>query len=195
MSVQIFLSHSSRQKPLVREIIKYFPSHLSAWIDEEKLLFGDSIPKSLESTIKQDTDYVLLFIDRSAAESNWVFKEIDWAMQAEKLLDRTILLPIIVDDDAIEKMVSNVVQDRKHLRLSNFHEGSVKLLAESIVSNLFALVCRDMQQLRNPKPKVTTLVDAISNADEILRTQASIIQKAIFPHRRSKLYVRLVKFL
>jgi hypothetical protein len=60
--MQIFLSHSSRQKPLVREIKNGLPEHLGSWLDEEKLLFGDSIPQSIESVIKSDTDYVLMFI-------------------------------------------------------------------------------------------------------------------------------------
>ena len=40
--MRIFLSHSSIQKPLVREIKKRLPQHLNAWIDEERLLFGES---------------------------------------------------------------------------------------------------------------------------------------------------------
>ena len=66
--MQIFLSHSSRQKPLIREVRKGFPEHLGSWIDEAKLLFGRSIPHSIKSTIKSETDYVLMFVDNDAAE-------------------------------------------------------------------------------------------------------------------------------
>lgn len=78
--MQIFLSHSSRQKPLVREIKKHLPAHLESWLDEQKLLFGDSIPQSIESTIQSDTDYVLLFIDDYAVASSWVAKELEWTL-------------------------------------------------------------------------------------------------------------------
>jgi hypothetical protein len=57
---------------LVREIKNGLPEHLGSWLDEEKLLFGDSIPQSIESVIKSDTDYVLMFIDEHAAASHWV---------------------------------------------------------------------------------------------------------------------------
>jgi hypothetical protein len=40
--MQIFLSHSSRQKPLVREVMRNLPEYLGLWIDEQKLLFGDN---------------------------------------------------------------------------------------------------------------------------------------------------------
>ena len=183
--MQIFLSHSSKQKPLIREVKSYFPSHLNAWLDEEKLLFGDSVPKTLEETIKRDSDYVLLFIDRNAAESGWVYKELHWALQAEKDSERIILLPIVVEDEALGKMLSDEIKDRKHLRLDSFRSDGVKTLAERIVTELFALICRDMQELRSPTPRSRTIINAIANTDQLLRAQASMIQKAVFPHRRA----------
>ena len=51
--MRIFFSHSSGQKPLVREIRKILPDHINTWIDEDKLLIGDSIEQSLENAIKK----------------------------------------------------------------------------------------------------------------------------------------------
>ena len=82
--MQIFLSHSSKQKPLIREIRKNLPEHLESWIDEEKLLIGDDISASLQSAIKVETDYLLIFLDAHAASSTWVAAELRWALQAEK---------------------------------------------------------------------------------------------------------------
>lgn len=61
--MRIFLSHSSRQKPLVREVKKYLPEHINEWIDEKDLLVGDEIDA--------DADFVILFIDSYAVESAW----------------------------------------------------------------------------------------------------------------------------
>lgn len=57
--MNIFFSHSSKQKPLVREIKRSLPPYLKSWIDEEKLIFGDDLTTSIETTIKSDMDYVL----------------------------------------------------------------------------------------------------------------------------------------
>lgn len=180
--MQIFLSHSSKQKPLVREIKKNLPEHLDAWIDEERLLIGDNLRVSLETVIKTDTDYLLIFLDDDASESAWVRDELRWALQAEKTSDRTIVLPVLLDDAFPDAIDDVELQNRKYLKLKDFHESSVRALAESITSELFALVCRDMQRLRRPKPP--DALATISNADALVQQQAAIIQKAVFPHRR-----------
>jgi len=180
--MHIFLSHSSKQKPLVREIKHHLPEYLGSWIDEDKLLFGDNVSDSIEASIRSDMDYVLLFIDEHAAQSPWVTKELAWTLQTEKITGRTILLPIVIDEHALRSIGNIELQNRKHLRLRDFLESSVRALADSIASELFALVCRDMDRLRAPKPKSASAT--ISEADSLLKAQATLIQKAVFPHRR-----------
>lgn len=181
--MQIFLSHSSQQKPLVREIRKGLPHHLGAWIDEEQLLFGDEIAATLEQTIKADTDYVLLFIDSGAAASPWVRRELQWALDSERRSGRTILLPIALDESAVPRMNNPALESRKYLVLQDFRESSVRALAESIASELFALVCRDVHRAKNPGSVGALAV--IAGADELVRHHAELVQKAVFPHRRS----------
>ena len=179
--MQIFLSHSSRQKPLVREIKKALPEHISAWIDEDRLIFGDNFPKLLEEAIRRETDYVILFLDSTALASSWVRQEVAWALQAEKDFRRLILLPIIIDDSVVDHLSEVDLVNRKHLRLLDYQESSVRLLASSLTSELFALLCRDMQELRSPKPK--TAVATIESADNLVTSYADAIRSIVFPHR------------
>ena len=181
--MQIFLSHSSKQKPLIREVKRHLPGYLEPWLDEERLLFGDNISRSVEATIKSDTDYLLLFIDAHAAASSWVAKELEWTLQAEKTHRRTILLPIVIEEDALSRMGNVEIQNRKYLLLRDFLESSVRGLAEAITSELFALVCRDISRLRNPQSRSASA--ALSDADDFLRSLAAVIEKAIFPHREA----------
>jgi DeoR/GlpR family transcriptional regulator of sugar metabolism len=181
--MQIFLSHSSKQKPLVRELIGHFPDYLCPWIDEKKLLFGDSIPQSLETTIKSDADYVLFFIDEFSVTSSWVSKELEWALEAEKINGRTILLPIVVEENAFQKISNVAIRNRKYLGLKNYTEASVRALSEEIISELFGLICRELDRLRKPNLRAASV--AISYADELIHAKAALIQKAVFPHRKS----------
>lgn len=178
--MQIFLSHSSKQKPLVREVMRNLPVHIGAWLDEQKLLFGDDIPSSLEETIKLDTDYVLVFIDEHAVASSWVAKELKWAIEAEKSYGRVILLPIVIEKDAFHK-IGIGIQNRKFLSLKDYSETSIRALSDDIASELFALVCRDIDSLRNLKQNP---IVSISDANTLIRNQASLIQNAVFPHRQ-----------
>lgn len=57
--MKIFLSHSSKHKPLVREIKSYLPEHLNLWLDEKELLIGDDISSSIKEVIEADTDFVV----------------------------------------------------------------------------------------------------------------------------------------
>lgn len=182
--MQIFLSHSGRQKPLVREVKKYLPDHLGLWIDEEKLQFGDTLTDTIKSSIVTETDYVLLFLDEFAAESEWVKKEIQWAIEAEKKHLRTILLPIVIDENAFQVLEREKLQDRKYLRLKDFQESAVIALSNQIASELFALVCRDLSLIRNPEHR-TTPMSTIKDAESFVREQTKLVQKAVFPHRSS----------
>jgi DeoR/GlpR family transcriptional regulator of sugar metabolism len=181
--MQIFLSHSSRQKPLVREVKRNLPECLDVWLDEQKLIFGDSVPASLEAVLKTETDYVLLFIDEYAAASPWVSQEIEWAFEAEKNSGRTILLPIVIDEEAADRFGSVELRNRKHLSLPDFTEASIRSLAEALTSSLFALMARDLQSLRSPKPRAVS--STVSEASEILHAKSILIEKAVFPHRQS----------
>ena len=178
--MRIFLSHSSPQKPLVRQIRKGLPSHLDAWIDEEKLLLGDKIETTLKSAISEDSDYVLLFIDSKAVTSEWVQREMQWAFDAENRCGRTILLPIVVEDDAFTAL-SPDLKNRKYLRLDSYQDAAVTHLTEVISSELFALICRDMELLKDPSSRRSAAT--IADAEALLSEQAKLIQQIVFPHR------------
>lgn len=180
--MQIFLSHSSRQKPLVREVRKAFPTHISTWLDEEKLLLGDEMSLTLESAIRSETDYLLLFLDDWAARSTWVERELRWAAERERELGRAFVLVVVLDETAISLGPLDV-SSRKYLKLTDFSDASVRALGQSVVSELFALICRDLQRSHNPKP--TTPSKLLADADTLLAASANLVRKAVFPHRQS----------
>ena len=179
--MRIFLSHSSVQKPLVREVKSHLPHHLTQWIDEEQLLFGDAMSMSIEVAIKSESDYVLLFLDGHAAASAWVRKELRWALEAEQRHHRTIVLPIVLEAGSMERLGNPHLLQRKYLVLKDYQATSVRVLAQAIAADLFALVCRDMHRLEQPQAQGA--LGALADAEELLRQQAHLIQRAVFPHR------------
>ncbi|MCG3134367.1 MAG: hypothetical protein HMLKMBBP_01673 [Planctomycetes bacterium] len=180
--MRIFLSHSSRLKPLIREIRGHLPHFLAVWIDEDALVFGDNVPASIRDAISSKTDYVLLFLDRSAVESEWVRQEVAWALEAEKQQARTILLPITVEQQPIEGLGNIELANRKHLDLRDLYAATVHAFSALLSEQLFALVCRDVERLH--RPVSPSLSRAIAESDELLRTHARLVHKVVFPHRR-----------
>ena len=113
--MKIFLSHSSRQKPLVREIRNNFPEHIRSWIDEQNLLIGASIESSLSTTIKEDTDFVILFVDSHAVRSGWIQKELEWALEREEKLNRPFILPVLIEPEAWAELQPARFRMRKYV--------------------------------------------------------------------------------
>jgi hypothetical protein len=89
--MKLFMSHSSKHKPLVRELTHYLPDHIVSWIDEKRLLVGDNLTESIKDAIEVGTDFVILFVDLSSATSAWVRKLI--VTQVQKLKSTCILIP------------------------------------------------------------------------------------------------------
>ena len=72
--MKIFLSHTSRDKPLVNAIRKQLPSHIKQWIDEKDLLWGQDLEGVIRKAINKHADYVLVFLGNEYIKSEWVKK-------------------------------------------------------------------------------------------------------------------------
>lgn len=180
--MRIFLSHSSHYKPLLRELRNRLPEHINTWIDEDKLLVGDDLSNSLESAISKENDFVILFIDERARRSAWVKREIEWALNVERSMGRTFVLPVVLDSAAWEQFEPADFRKRKYLSCYDFSEQGVNSLAQSLSGQLFAWLSRDVERARNvAEPEEQT--DILDDADRYLRTVASEIRTIARPYR------------
>lgn len=166
--MKIFLSHSSRDQALVREVKELLPSFLNTWLDEDSLCWGDSFPAQLKSTIQSGIDFLLIFLDTHALNSNWVMQELDWAMQRERELKRIFVLPILLEDANLPAGLS----DRLSLKLSDQKRSSVDDLAKRITMSLFQLVIQSYSSLQLEVPSRKSL---ISLRDELTAGQAKLL--------------------
>ncbi len=133
--MRIFLSHSGRDKALVREIAGHFPPWLKTWIDEDRLLLGSELASSLEEAINSEVDYVVLLFGKEGADSEWVKREISWALEREAKLERTFLLPVLLDDIR-DRLSEFGLTGRVTLQIADFTAGSTRLLAEQLVNHI-----------------------------------------------------------
>jgi TIR domain-containing protein len=145
--MRIFLSHRSRYKPLVREFRAELPRYLDTWLDEDSLLWGDSFPAELRSSIQSGVDFLIIFLDNDALSSEWVKQELKWAIEREKELNRTFVLPILLEEVAPEKLPPGF-SERLSLRLSDFEHDSVVSLAKRATLQLFQLVVESFSSLQ-----------------------------------------------
>jgi prolyl-tRNA editing enzyme YbaK/EbsC (Cys-tRNA(Pro) deacylase) len=164
--MHLFLSHSTKNKPLVREIKSFFPAWINVWLDEERLLFGSKLERSLSDAINEKADYIIVFIDDDALRSSWVKAEIDWALNREEELGRVFILPVMLIQ-AHERMGELGLEGRLTINLSDFtHEGS-KLVASNIVNHVGGWLTERLKAEQENKAAVkisnTNLNNSINN--------------------------------
>lgn len=143
--MKIFLSHSSRDKALVREIRSYLPSHVQTWLDSDELIIGDELETSIRNAINEQCDFVVIFLGREAVESDWVKRELEWAIARENELGYVFVLPVLLED-VWSRVEPASFQDRIYLECFDQTKENVKHLAEKLSSQIFVWVCRRLDE-------------------------------------------------
>ncbi|MES9863136.1 MAG: toll/interleukin-1 receptor domain-containing protein [Candidatus Thiodiazotropha sp. LLP2] len=166
--MKIFLSHKSKDKPLMREFKQLLPPFLSSWLDEESLIWGGRFEKELKSTIQSGVDFLLIFLDDKSMSSAWVNQELEWALSREKELKRTFVLPIILPDTTKEKIPIQI-KNRLHLTLSSYEQSAVEALAKKATEKIFQLVLESYANLQLVIPRDKSLLEI---RDELSAGQA-----------------------
>lgn len=104
--MSIFISHSSRNKSQIREILGQLNLPLEGWIDEKCLIAGQKFEAKIKEAIRE-AELVLVFLSRDAIASEWVKKEVNWALRREKELTResgddyNFVIPILFNKDNV----------------------------------------------------------------------------------------------
>lgn len=96
--MKIFLSHASESKALVRRITEALPHHVAIWLDRDMMATGHRFGPRIESAIQRQCDFVVVFVDPHAIASAWVQHETTLALQRQVDLQRTFLLPVLLQD-------------------------------------------------------------------------------------------------
>jgi hypothetical protein len=136
--LQLFACHSSRDKSTVREFMAAVQEVLrgsTLWIDEKDLLVGDVLKQKIQEAIGRGDQLVLPFLTDRSVKSAWVREELQWAVREEKDQKRTIILPVVLDDqgdyvlDELKKTwepeLVAAITERLHVKIHDFSEDEI----------------------------------------------------------------------
>ena len=182
--MKIFLSHSSRYKPLIRELKNHLPQHITAWLDEKDILVGDEIEKTIKDAIETSTDFVILFVDEHSVKSKWVRQELMWALEHEAKTARTFVLPVVLDEKAWNGMEPAAFKARKYIKCTDFTEDAIKGLANSLIAQSFAWLSRDLALAKSAQP-LDTSRNLLEEADRYLVEVANEVRFIASAYDRS----------
>jgi len=127
MNPTVFLSHSSKDKPIVERIYTDLKrENIGVWFDKWEIVVGDSIIEKIEQGLKHK-DYLVIVLSTNSVESEWVKKELSAALMEEIEEKSVVVLPIVIED--CEKPL--LLKDKRH---ADFRENYQKGLNELIIA-------------------------------------------------------------
>lgn len=158
--MKIFFSHSSRDKPLIREIRSNLPKRIKGWLDEIEMIGGDSIEDNLKKAITDEADLLVIFLSMEAVESEWVKKELNWALKHEAKIGHEFVIPVLLEKSAWERVEPVKFRTRKYLECTDFTENGVKAFSSHLSDHLFAWLDRYLEKSKEKETKKDIIVEA-----------------------------------
>ena len=123
-----FLSHSSKDKPFIRQLAADLTaSGVSVWLDEQRIRVGDSIPDKIAQGLA-GSDYFLIAMSHNSVGSEWVKKELNNALVNEVHRRKVHILPLKLDDAPIP----TIIADKKYADFSISYKSGLDDLRASL---------------------------------------------------------------
>jgi len=136
-----FISHSHTDKAFAELLAKSLrEADLSAWIDNEKILVGETILDGIGHGLTT-TDVLIFVISKTSLKSEWCKRELDFVTHREINEKRILIVPVIIDDTAHADLPWHL-QTRNSLRVQPNVQG-----AKSAVASVRQVLMRRFSQL------------------------------------------------
>jgi len=121
-----FLSHSSKDKPFIRQLATDLTKNgITVWLDEQMIKVGDSIVERVGQGLAE-SDYFLIALSDNSVNSEWVKKELNQALLQEIADKKVKVLPLKLSDCEIPSLI----REKQYADFSsNYRAGLNQLLA------------------------------------------------------------------
>lgn len=176
--MKVFFSHSSRDKALVSAIKRNLPEHLAAWIDEHELLIGSDITDSIYRAIRSDVDFVVIFLGGDAIASEWVKRELAWALDREKELKRTFVIPVLLED-IWSRVEPAAFQRRLYLRCFDQTESQIQYVANQLYDQIVKHVFKNIGQVTQLQADLESTLEALAELARSMSTEEKQLLRLI----------------
>jgi hypothetical protein len=197
--MKIFLSHASESKALVRRLTEPLPAHVSIWLDRDAMAPGQRFAPRIESAIRNDCDFVLVFIDEHALGSDWVKRETALALQRQQALQRAYVLPVLLQDVGARMKVLGIdPEEMLYLEATDHSDEGIAVAARTLADELFKHCSMMIETLRSADRRrmLDELAEETTEFKQVaFRWQASMgnslavlsVNQAAFDHVRDSL--------
>ncbi len=151
--MRVFLSHATEAKPRVRALTAHFPPHVEVWLDVDELSTGVRLPEHIGHAIEHECDFVIVFVDRQALDSEWVRRESALALRREgdlkRPFDLPFLLPVLLEPLGDQLQRLGDVGERIYFDATDTSDDGTRRAGERLCGELFAIASRLVETLRS----------------------------------------------
>jgi len=124
----VFLSHSSKDKPFIRQLAADLTAkNILVWLDEQQIKVGESINDKVSQGLAE-SDYFVLALSDNSIDSEWVKKELNSALIDEIESKRVKVLPIKLTDCKMPPLL----KDKKYADFTRSYKTGLDELIKSI---------------------------------------------------------------
>lgn len=123
---KVFISHSSVDKPFVRDLAQSIQAEgFQVWLDEKELLVGDAFPNKISDALKS-APVILVVVSSAAIKSRWLEFELNHATQ--KMIEgKCRVIPVVIEKIDLPSEVSGLLY-------ADFTDDSESVLASIITA-------------------------------------------------------------
>lgn len=126
----VFLSHSSIDKPFIRQLASDLSKeNILVWLDEQQIQVGDSISSKISQGLVE-SDYFIIAMSENSAKSEWVSRELNTALIDEIESKKVKVLPIRLDDCKFPVLL----KDKKYANFTKSYKAGLLDLINAIKS-------------------------------------------------------------
>lgn len=124
----VFLSHSSKDKPFIRQLASDLTEQgVLVWLDEQQINVGDSINKAINQGLIE-SDYFVIALSDNSVNSEWVERELNSALIDEIESKKVKVLPIKLSDCQFPPLI----KDKKYADFTGSYRAGFNELIKAI---------------------------------------------------------------
>jgi TIR domain len=167
----VFLSHSSKDKPVVRVLAERLTkSGLRVWFDEWEIPIGAMIAVKIEEGLAK-SNFVILCMSKHAVGSDWATLESRSVLFSDPLNRQLRLIPLLLDDTPIPELLKGF----KYLDWRKPSDEAFSLLLAACRNNE-ALTSFVLSPAASPQLEDANIARVLPNDDErIAQTRQAIL--------------------
>lgn len=124
----VFLSHSSKDKPFIRQLAADLTNEgILVWLDEQQIKVGDSINNSINQGLAE-SDYFVIALSDDSVQSEWVKRELNSALIDEIEEKKVKVLPLKLSECSFPKLI----KDKKYADFTKSYQHGLEELLKAL---------------------------------------------------------------